>query len=111
MPLARHYYKEFRYEHFRTFCAVARQGTYSAAGGSLGLSRSTVWQQVESLEREFSVKLTRRHGRGRELTAEGRQVAGYWSRRSALGPSRRQSVARSDRQGAAATDQLPGAFF
>ncbi len=72
MPLARRYYKEVRYEHFRTFCTIARQGTYSGAGTALGLSRSTVWQQVESLEREFGVKLTRRRGRGVELTAEGR---------------------------------------
>lgn len=72
MVRSRQYYKEVRYAHFRTFCTVARQGTYSAAGSALGLSRSTVWQQIETLEREFGVKLMRRRGRGVELTAEGR---------------------------------------
>jgi DNA-binding transcriptional LysR family regulator len=73
-PMPRLYYKEIRYEHFRTFCAVAHHGSYSAAGIDLHLSRSTVWQQIESLERDFGVKLTRRRGRGMELTSEGRTL-------------------------------------
>lgn len=72
MALARRYYKEIRYEHFRALCAVALHGTYAAAATALGLSRSTVWQQLETLERELAVKLIRRRGRGMELTGEGR---------------------------------------
>jgi DNA-binding transcriptional LysR family regulator len=86
------YYKASRYEHFRTFCQVARLGSFAAAGKAVGLSRPTVWQQTDTLEREFDVKLFVRAGRGVELTAEGRlllelaqpSVAAFDSLRSAF---------------------------
>src|SRR5262249_8007923 len=65
------YYKEVRFEHFRTFCKVARLGSFSAAGKALELSRPTVWQQIDAVERELGVKLLARAGRGVQLTAEG----------------------------------------
>jgi DNA-binding transcriptional LysR family regulator len=68
------YYKETRYEQFKTFCEVARRGSFSAAATALGLARSTVWQQTDGLEREFGVKLVRRRGRGVEMTPEGREL-------------------------------------
>ncbi|QDU94545.1 LysR family transcriptional regulator [Lignipirellula cremea] len=69
---ASRYYKEVRFEHFRTFSEVARSGSFAAAGRVLGLSRPTVWQQVHSLEMEFAVKLFSRQGRGVETTEPGR---------------------------------------
>ncbi len=68
----RRYYKDIRFEHYRTFTKVARTGSYAAAGRLLGLSRPTVWQQIDSLERDFGVKLFTRAGRGVEPTNEGR---------------------------------------
>ncbi len=68
----RRYYKDIRFEHFRTFSTVARVGSFAAAGRQLGLSRPTIWQQMDALERDFDVPLFRRVRRGVELTAEGR---------------------------------------
>lgn len=68
----RRYYKEIRYDHYRTFAEVARLRSYASAGRALGLSRPTVWQQIDALEREFGVKLFGRAGRGVEVTTEGR---------------------------------------
>jgi DNA-binding transcriptional LysR family regulator len=67
----RPYYKDLRIEHFRTFCEVARLGSFAATAAGIGLSRTTVWQQVETLERKLNVKLFRRRKRGVELTEEG----------------------------------------
>jgi DNA-binding transcriptional LysR family regulator len=66
------YYKDIRYEHFRTFCELVRQASFAATGTVLGLSRTTVWQQLETLERELQARLFRRHKRSLELTDEGR---------------------------------------
>jgi molybdenum-dependent DNA-binding transcriptional regulator ModE len=51
------YYKEIRFEHFRTFRQVARLRSFAAAAKAIGLSRPTVWQQIDALESEFGVKL------------------------------------------------------
>lgn len=66
------YYKTVRFEHFRTFSEVARRGGYAEAGRVLGLSRPTVWQQIDSLEAAFDVRLFSRTGRRMELTPAGR---------------------------------------
>jgi DNA-binding transcriptional LysR family regulator len=68
------YYKETSFEQFRTFCEVARRGSFSGAAVALRLARSTVWQQLDGLEREFGVKLLRRRGRGMEVTPEGHEL-------------------------------------
>lgn len=70
----RRYYKEARFENFRTFCKVVRLQSYAAAGQELGLSRPTVWQQIDSLESELGVKLLVRAGRGVAATAAGGQL-------------------------------------
>jgi DNA-binding transcriptional LysR family regulator len=67
----RTYYKDVRFEHLRTFCETARRGSFSAAGAAAGLSRATVWQQIDTVEREFGAELFRRRGRGVELTEQG----------------------------------------
>lgn len=68
----RRYYKEARFESFRTFSKVARLQSYAAAARALGLSRPTVWQQIDSLESEFGVPLLAQAGRNVLLTDAGR---------------------------------------
>jgi len=68
----RRYYKVIRPEHYRTFCEVARLGSFAAAGSAVGLDRTTVWQQVETLERELDVRLFDRGKRQLELSEAGK---------------------------------------
>jgi LysR family carnitine catabolism transcriptional activator len=70
--MPRRYYKTVRPEHYRTFGAVARLGSFAAAGTALGLDRTTVWQQIETLELDLNVPLFHRREHGLELTDEGR---------------------------------------
>jgi molybdate transport repressor ModE-like protein len=68
----RRYYKELRLQQFRALVEVARLGTFSAAAQSLGLSRTSVWQQIRSLEDAFGAELVVVHGQQPEFTAAGR---------------------------------------
>jgi DNA-binding transcriptional LysR family regulator len=67
-----HRYKEIQLAQLRSFCLAATEGNFTAAARALGLSASTVWQQVRALERELKAKLLRRRGRQVEFTDEGR---------------------------------------
>jgi DNA-binding transcriptional LysR family regulator len=67
-----HRYKEIQLAQLRSFCLAATEGNFTEAARALGLSASTVWQQVRALERELKAKLLRRRGREVELTDEGR---------------------------------------
>jgi DNA-binding transcriptional LysR family regulator len=67
-----HRYKEIQLAQLRSFCLAATEGNFTSAARALGLSASTVWQQVRALERELKAKLLRRRGRVVELTDEGR---------------------------------------
>ena len=67
-----HRYKEIQLAQLRSFCLAATEGNFTSAARALGLSASTVWQQVRALERELRAKLLRRRGRAVELTDEGR---------------------------------------
>src|SRR6516225_7329574 len=67
-----HRYKEIQLAQLRSFCLAATDGNFTSAAKALGLSASTVWQQVRALERELKARLLRRRGRSFELTAEGR---------------------------------------
>ncbi len=67
-----HRYKEIQLAQLRGFCLAATEGNFTAAAKALGLSASTVWQQVRALERELKAKLMRRRGKTIELTDEGR---------------------------------------
>src|SRR6516225_6129960 len=66
-----HRYKEIQLAQLRSFCLAANEGNFTSAARALGLSPSTVWQQVRALERELKAKLLRRRGRAVELTDEG----------------------------------------
>jgi DNA-binding transcriptional LysR family regulator len=65
-------YKEIQLAQLRSFCLVATEGNFTSAAKPLGLSASTVWQQVRALERELQTKLLNRRGRAVELTDDGR---------------------------------------
>jgi len=60
-----------RHTQLRSFHAVARGGSFTAAAKALGVSQPTVTTQVKALEREFGVELFARRGRRIELTEIG----------------------------------------
>lgn len=59
----------------RAFEAVARCGSVRLAGDELLISHTVVSRHVHNLELSLGVKLTRRAGRGLELTPEGARLA------------------------------------
>ncbi len=59
----------------RIFCAVAAEGSFTAAGAKLFLTQSAVSQQVALLEREIGVALVERVARGIHLTEVGAILA------------------------------------
>ena len=61
---------------FRTFAAVARSGSFTAAGEALGLTQSAVSAQIRRLEDFLGVALFERTARASELNAEGRDMLG-----------------------------------
>jgi DNA-binding transcriptional LysR family regulator len=67
-----HRYKEIQLAQLRSFCLAATEGNFTSAARALGLTTSTVWQQVRALERELKAKLLRRCSKAVELTDEGR---------------------------------------
>lgn len=58
----------------RTFAAVAREGSISAAADALSYTQSAVSQQVAALESEAGIPLLERHPRGARLTAAGQAL-------------------------------------
>lgn len=67
----RRYFKELRLQQFRALMEVARKGTFTAAAEALGLSRTSVWQQIRSLEEDFGAELAVVRGHHLNLTPEG----------------------------------------
>lgn len=61
---------------WRTFLAVCRLGSLSAAAAELGYTQSAVSRQIAGLEREVGVPLIERHARGIRPTAAG-EAFGY----------------------------------
>ena len=70
----RRYFKELRLQQFRALMEVARKGTFTAAAEALGLSRTSVWQQIRSLEDDFGVELATVKGQKLNLTTEGQEL-------------------------------------
>ena len=58
----------------RTFYAVAREGSFTAAARVLHVSQPTLTSQIKKLEASYGIELFRRHGRGVELTETGKQL-------------------------------------
>ena len=57
----------------QTFLAVARLGSFAAAGQEVGLTSAAVGLQIRALERELGVALFDRSARAAVLNTEGRQ--------------------------------------
>lgn len=58
----------------KTFVAVARHGTFAAAGQRVGLTQSAVSAQMRNLEQALGQRLFDRSGRRAELNAAGRHA-------------------------------------
>jgi len=58
----------------RSFHAVARHGSVTAAADALGLSQPTVSEQVKALEKKFGVELFHRQGRRITPTSMGQSL-------------------------------------
>ncbi|ALM87138.1 LysR family transcriptional regulator [Bordetella sp. N] len=62
---------------FKTFVAVARDGTFTGAGHQLGLTQSAVSAQIRRLEEFIGVELFDRGARNAALNAAGREVLAH----------------------------------
>lgn len=62
---------------FKTFVAVARDGTFTGAGQQLGLTQSAVSAQIRRLEDFIGVELFDRGARNASLNAAGREVLAH----------------------------------
>jgi DNA-binding transcriptional LysR family regulator len=93
----RSYFKELRLQQFRSLVALSRWQTFAAAAEALGLTRTSVWQQVRSLEQELACTLLRTKQHRVEFTDAGRKlvdivaplVAGFDSVKNAFQASMR----------------------
>lgn len=61
-------------KEFKTFIAVARDGTFTGAGVHLGLTQSAVSAQIKRLEEYLGVELFDRGARAAVLNAHGREM-------------------------------------
>lgn len=61
-------------KEFKTFIAVAREGTFTGAGAQLGLTQSAVSAQIKRLEEYLGVTLFERSARAAVLNANGREM-------------------------------------
>lgn len=60
-----------KFASIRTFCAVAKQGSFSAASREIGVSTAMVSKQIKRLEDDLSVRLLNRSTRHCSLTEAG----------------------------------------
>ncbi|WP_097462140.1 LysR family transcriptional regulator [Mangrovitalea sediminis] len=58
----------------RTLIAIARYGTFTAAGERIGLSQTAVSGQIKRLEEHFGIAIFDRIGRSVTLNADGRRL-------------------------------------
>jgi len=64
-------YKDIQLAQLRSFCVAATRQNFTSTAEVLGLSTSTVWEQVRALEHKLGAVLFRQGGRSVELTPEG----------------------------------------
>jgi len=57
--------------HIRSFCAVARTGSFTRAAEELGIAQPSLSQQIRTLEKKIGTPLFERMGRSVRLTAFG----------------------------------------
>ncbi len=65
----------FDSRHIKTFHAVVKAGSYSAAARALGYTQPAITQQMKALERSVGTPLFTRIGRGMRLTEAGEALA------------------------------------
>ena len=65
------------YHHLRYFWVVAKEGSLVKAAEKLRISQPSISAQLTALEATLGVKLFRRSGRTKALTATGQLVLGY----------------------------------
>ncbi|MBQ7515753.1 MAG: LysR family transcriptional regulator [Schwartzia sp.] len=70
--------------YVKTFLAVAKSGSFSAAAEVLYISKVSVMNQMNALERDAGVKLWERTSRGAVLTEAGQKMAEYAEKLNAL---------------------------
>ncbi|KTB61210.1 LysR family transcriptional regulator [Pseudomonas viridiflava ICMP 13104] len=61
-------------KELKTLIAVAREGTFAAAGDRIGLTQAAVSAQMQRLEAELGIELFDRKGRSAQLNRMGQQV-------------------------------------
>ncbi|MBT2295934.1 LysR family transcriptional regulator [Pseudomonas fluorescens] len=61
-------------KELKTLIAVAREGTFAAAGNRIGLTQAAVSAQIQRLEAQLGFKIFDRKGRSAHLNREGQQV-------------------------------------
>ena len=61
-------------KELKTLIAVAREGTFAAAGNRIGLTQAAVSAQIQRLEAELGVEIFDRKGRSAHLNRMGHQV-------------------------------------
>jgi DNA-binding transcriptional LysR family regulator len=62
------------WDHFRTFLAVAREGSLLGAARRIGLTQPTASRHIDTLEQALGVTLFARSRRGLEITAAAREL-------------------------------------
>ncbi len=66
-----------KFEHIRTFLAIAACGNFNQAAENLNVTQSTVSARVKTLEEEFGLALFTRGHAGAELTSAGQRFRRY----------------------------------
>jgi DNA-binding transcriptional LysR family regulator len=61
-------------QQLRSFCVVARLGSYAAAARELQLTSPAIWEQIHTLEGHYKQRLLVRRGNGVALTNNGEQL-------------------------------------
>lgn len=101
---------QLNYNHLHYFWTVAREGGLARAAQRLNVSQSSISVQLKKLEDQLGHPLFERHGRGLQLTEEGRIAFDYADRLFETGAElvdrlngRRQATRHTLRVGAIAT--------
>jgi len=102
----------------RTLLAVARHGTFAAAGARIGLTQAAVSGQIKRLEAQLGLRLFDRTGRSATLNADGLRtlaraqelVARFDALADPATPDTAQARLRIGAIASVQTDLLPGAL-
>lgn len=79
-----------------SFAAIAKHASITQAAAELRISQPSISLQMKRLEKEFTVKVYKRKGRGIELTAQARDILGHAQKILAQIDQLEKSFKRSD---------------